>query len=138
MSISVLILTLNEEINLPECLDSCSWCDDIVVFDSFSSDRTREIAAAGSARFIQRRFDNYATQRNAALTEVQYKHPWVLMVDADERTPDDLVLEMQQAVANADTDTVLFRMRRKDYFLSRRLSNVVRQTRAPGPRAGGA
>jgi len=119
MSISVLILTLNEEINLPECLDSCSWCDDIVVFDSFSSDRTREIAAAGSARFIQRRFDNYATQRNAALTEVQYKHPWVLMVDADERTPDDLVLEMQQAVANADTDTVLFRMRRKDYFLSR-------------------
>ena len=82
-SISVLILTLNEEVNLPECLDSCSWCDDIIVFDSFSGDRTPDIAAAKGARFIQRRFDNYAAQRNAALTEVQFKHPWLLMVDAD-------------------------------------------------------
>ena len=118
-SISVLILTLNEEVNLPECLDSCSWCDDIIVFDSFSGDRTREIAAVKHARFFQRRFDNYAAQRNAALTEVQFKYPWVLMLDADERVPDDLALEMRRAVAEADGDTVLFRMRRKDYFLGR-------------------
>ncbi|MGA2190456.1 MAG: glycosyltransferase family 2 protein [Steroidobacteraceae bacterium] len=118
-SISVLILTLNEEINLAACMDSCAWCDDIIVFDSFSGDRTREIAAMKNARFIQRRFDNYAAQRNAALTEVQFKHPWVLMIDADERVPNDLAAEMQRAVANADTDTALFRMRRKDFFLGR-------------------
>jgi glycosyltransferase involved in cell wall biosynthesis len=118
-SISVLILTLNEEVNLAECVDSCSWCDDIIVFDSFSGDRTPEIAAAKHARFIQRRFDNYAAQRNAALTEVQFKHPWVLMVDADERIPPDLALEMERAVAQADAETVLFRMRRKDFFLGR-------------------
>ncbi|MGO9513639.1 MAG: glycosyltransferase family 2 protein [Steroidobacteraceae bacterium] len=118
-SISVLILTLNEEINLAECMDSCAWCDDIVVFDSLSSDRTREIAVSKAARFIQRPFDNYAAQRNAALMDVQYKHPWVLMIDADERTPSDLVIEMLEAVAHADSDTVLFRVRRKDFFLGR-------------------
>jgi glycosyltransferase involved in cell wall biosynthesis len=118
-SISVLILTLNEEINLAECIDSCAWSDDIVVFDSFSTDRTREIAAAKAVRFVQREFDNYAAQRNAALTQVPYKHPWVLMVDADERTPMGLVQEMTAAVATADSDIALFRMRRKDYFLGR-------------------
>jgi glycosyltransferase involved in cell wall biosynthesis len=116
-SISVLILTLNEEVNLAECLDSCAWSDDIVVFDSFSTDRTPKIAARPGVRFIQRRFDNYAGQRNAALADVQFRHAWVLMVDADERTPVDLVAEMTQAVANADPDTVMFRMRRKDFFL---------------------
>ncbi len=118
-SISVLILTLNEEVNLAECIDSCAWCDDIVVFDSFSSDRTPVIAAGKPVRFLQRRFDNYAAQRNAALTEVPFKHPWVLMVDADERTPADLVVEMTHAVASADRDTVMFRMRRKDFFMGR-------------------
>ena len=118
-SISVVILTLNEEVNLAECLDSCVWSDDIVVLDSFSSDRTREIATGKGARFLQRRFDNYAAQRNAALSEVRFKHPWVLMVDADERTPPDLVAEMNRGVANADSDTVMFRMRRKDFFLGR-------------------
>ena len=117
--ISVVILTLNEEMNLAECIDSCAWSDDIVVFDSFSTDRTQEIAAHRGVRFIERRFDNYAAQRNAALTEVQYRHSWVLMVDADERTPNDLAAEMARAVANAESDTVMFRMRRKDFFLGR-------------------
>jgi glycosyltransferase involved in cell wall biosynthesis len=118
-AISVLILTLNEETNLTECLQSCSWCDDIVVFDSFSDDRTVEMATRHGARIVQRRFDNYAAQRNAALTEIQYRNPWVLMLDADERTPTDLEDEMQRAVACVDDAVVLFRVRRKDFFLGR-------------------
>jgi len=118
-SISVLILTLNEEVNLAECIDSCAWCDDIVVFDSHSTDRTREIAFEKGVRFLQRKFDDYAAQRNAALNEVHFKHPWVLMVDADERTPPELAEEMIRAVAVADADTAMFRMRRKDFFLGR-------------------
>src|SRR6202051_3440356 len=82
VSVSVLILTLDEEVNIEACLDSLSWCDDVVVFDSLSKDRTREIALAKGARVIELAFDNYAAQRNAALTTVSYKHPWVLMVDA--------------------------------------------------------
>jgi glycosyltransferase involved in cell wall biosynthesis len=115
--VSVLILTLNEETNLAECIDSCAWSGDIVVFDSLSQDRTREIALAKGARVIDRAFDNYAAQRNAALTTVTYKYPWVLMVDADERVPPELAREVAAAVASARADTAMFRMRRKDFFL---------------------
>jgi glycosyltransferase involved in cell wall biosynthesis len=118
-AISVLILTLNEESNLAECIDSCAWSDDIVVFDSLSQDRTAEIARDKGARVFERRFDNYAAQRNAALTTVSYLHEWVLMVDADERIPQDLVAEMQTAVAAAGDEVALFRMRRKDFFLGK-------------------
>ncbi len=117
--ISVLILTFNEETNLAACLDSCAWCDDIVILDSYSTDRTREIALARGVRFIQRPFDHYAGQRNAGLTEISYRHPWVLMVDADERTPSDLVAEMAERISAVDEDTALIRMRRKDFFLGR-------------------
>jgi glycosyltransferase involved in cell wall biosynthesis len=115
--VSILILTLNEEVNLAECIDSCAWSDDIVVFDSLSADRTCEIALAKGARVIDRAFDNYAAQRNAALTTVTYKYPWVLMIDADERVPQDLAEEIAAAIAVAQADTAMFRMRRKDFFL---------------------
>lgn len=117
--VSVLILTLNEEVNLADCLASCAWSDDIVVFDSLSSDRTVDIARERGARVVQRPFDNYAAQRNAALGTVTYKHPWVLMVDADERVPADLAAEIAAAVARAGDEVALFRMRRKDYFLGK-------------------
>lgn len=118
-AVSVLILTLNEEVNIGECLDSCRWSDDVLVFDSFSSDRTREIALMKGARVVQRRFDDYAAQRNAALSTVTYAHPWVLMVDADERVPADLAAEIAASVCSVDEQVVMFRMRRKDFFLGK-------------------
>jgi len=117
--VSILILTLNEEINLPACIDSCAWSDDIVVFDSMSKDRTLQFAQEKGARIVQRHFDNYAAQRNAALTTVDYKHPWVLMVDADERVTPELAREITKAVGGASADVAMFRMRRKDYFLGK-------------------
>lgn len=116
MSISILILTLNEEANLPQCLDSVSWSDDIVVFDSLSTDRTVEIAESVGARVFKRRFDNYAAQRNAALSDVEYKNPWVLMVDADERWPKPMYDEMRRAMPNGN-DVSLYHFRRKDMFM---------------------
>jgi len=119
IGVSVLILTLNEETNLGECLDCCSWCDDIVVFDSLSTDRTREIALARGARVIERQFDDYASQRNAALQTVNYAHSWVMIIDADERIPTDLVTEITDRIETVSADTVMFRMRRKDFFMGR-------------------
>src|SRR5437899_10258414 len=100
--VSILILTLNEEANLPACLESVRCSDDLVVFDSFSSDRTVEIAKAAGARVVQRKFDNYADQRNAALTEVTYRHPWVLMLDSDECLSPNLRAEIQHVVVPPD------------------------------------
>ncbi len=118
--ISVVILTYNEEINLPDALASLvGQCDDVVVFDSFSADSTVEIGRTSGARIFQRAFDNYAAQRSAALETVSFKYPWVLMLDADERVPSELWRELQSTLATASDGVTLFRLRRKDFFMNR-------------------
>jgi glycosyltransferase involved in cell wall biosynthesis len=119
MGISVLVLTLDEQVNLPGCLQSVSWSDDVVVLDSHSTDQTAAIARAGGARVVQRTFDNYANQRNFGLRELQYRNPWVLMLDADERVPEDLRQEMFAATAAVSDDVALYRMRRRDHLFGR-------------------
>src|SRR5271167_3227082 len=113
--ISVLILTRNEQLDLPGCLASVAWSDDIHVFDSFSTDATPEIAKAAGAQLHQRVFDDYATHRNAAL-QVAFTHPWVLLLDADERLTPGLCSEMQAAVAQAPAEIGGFRLRRRDFL----------------------
>lgn len=119
MKFSVLILTLNEERNIRDCLKSVDFCDDVVVFDSFSSDATVEIAKLSGARVVQREFDNYAAQRNASLNNVKYKYEWVLILDADERVPIELHSEIRSNLDIVDSQTTLFRMRRQDMFLGK-------------------
>jgi glycosyltransferase involved in cell wall biosynthesis len=119
MAISILILTLNEEINIRDCIQSVPWCDDVVVFDSFSTDRTPELAGECGARFFQRKFDDYASQRNAAIHEVDYKNPWLFILDADERMTPELHAELEEAVRLADAAITMFRVRRKDMFMGR-------------------
>jgi glycosyltransferase involved in cell wall biosynthesis len=113
--ISVLILTRNEEQDLPECLDSVAWSDDIHVLDSESTDDTPEIGRQRGVTVTTRRFDNYAAQRNAGM-QLAFKHPWVLVLDADERPTSELSAEMQQAVALAPENVSGFRMRRRDFL----------------------
>jgi glycosyltransferase involved in cell wall biosynthesis len=81
---SVLILTLNEEHNLPRCLASVAGCTDLVVLDSGSTDGTVQLAEAAGARVFTRPFDNFAHQRNHAQKQIPFRHPWVFHLDADE------------------------------------------------------
>ena len=118
MNISVVILTFNEEKNLPDCLASVNWSDDIVIFDSFSTDNTLAIAQQAGVRIFQRTFDGYASQRNAALA-VDYKYKWVLMLDADERLTPEVLTELQQKLNQPQNEVTLYRMRRKDMFMGR-------------------
>lgn len=90
MGVSVMIMTLNEEANLPGALRSLSWCDDVVVFDSYSSDRTIEIAEEMGARVVQRKFDSFGPHQTWGLKNIEYKYRWVFMLDADERMTDGL------------------------------------------------
>ena len=71
--ISVLILTRDEEQDLPGCLDSVAWCDDIHILDSESTDGTVEIARQRGATVTTRRFDTYAAQRNAGM-QLPFRH----------------------------------------------------------------
>lgn len=117
MPISVLIPTKNEARDLPGCLASLSWCDDIQVFDSFSTDATIKIAETAGARVTQRVFDGYASQKNAALHSLSFKYRWILMLDADERVTPALVAEMQAWVKSAPEEVVAVRIQRRDYLL---------------------
>jgi glycosyltransferase involved in cell wall biosynthesis len=113
--ISVLILTRDEEQDLPGCLDSVAWSDDVHILDSESTDRTIEIARHRGAIVTTRRFDAYAAQRNAGV-QLPFKHPWVLVLDADERPTAELSAEMQQAVAIVSENVSGFSIRRRDFL----------------------
>ena len=114
--ISVLILTKNEEADLPGCLESVAWCDDVFVFDSCSTDGTAEVARRHGANFAQREFDGYASQRNAALDGLPFRHEWIFILDADERCTPQLAREMQAAASGAAADVNGFRLRRRDFL----------------------
>jgi glycosyltransferase involved in cell wall biosynthesis len=113
--ISVLILTCDEEQDLPGCLDSVTWSDDVHVLDSGSTDHTTEIARQRGAVVTTRHFDTYAAQRNASM-QLPFRHAWVLVLDADERPTADLSTEMQQAVAIVPANVSGFRIRRRDFL----------------------
>src|SRR5689334_23449216 len=114
-----MIFTLNEELHLPSCLDALAWCDDVIVIDSFSTDRTEEIARSRGARFLQRRFDGFGSQRNWALAEGAPVHEWVLVLDADERVTPELVAEMAAVLAAPPAGVGAFRLRRRFYMWGR-------------------
>jgi len=95
-SLAAIVLTRNEEQHLPDCLRSLAWAPERIVFDSFSTDRTVALAEAGGARVVQRVFDNYAGQRQAALGATHAD--WVLFVDADERATPALAAEVTRAL----------------------------------------
>ena len=118
-NVSVMIMTYNEEANIEACLRSVSWSDDIVVLDSFSGDRTVEIARAFGARVFQRAYDNEAGQRSFGITGIAYRNAWVYTPDADEITPDDLRDEMLAIAADPTRPESQFRARYKNMFMGR-------------------
>lgn len=115
--IAGLVLTLNEAINIEKCIRSLSFCDTIVVFDSFSKDDTLLIAKRNGAEVYQRVFDNYAAQRNAALRIIQPKFDWVLMIDADEVISESLKEEILSETQKETNDIAMYLVRRKDHFM---------------------
>jgi glycosyltransferase involved in cell wall biosynthesis len=101
---SVVILTLNEERALPDCLASIRGCNDIVLLDSGSTDGTVALAREAGARVFTRPFDTFAGQRNYAQKEVKFLNPWVFHLDADERMTAKLDEECRRAAARKDLD----------------------------------
>lgn len=121
--VSVLIITKNEEQDLPGCLLSVAACDDVHVLDSFSTDRTCEVAASLGAQVHQRTFDTYAAQRNAGLS-IAYKYPWLLVLDADERANPGLMQALSIRTSQAPAQVAAFRLRRRDHFLGQWLQHA--------------
>ena len=90
--LSACIIAMDEEDRLSDCLASLAFCDEILVVDSHSSDRTREVAAAAGARVIERDWPGHVAQKEFAIRAAE--NDWVLCVDADERISPELKQEI--------------------------------------------
>jgi glycosyltransferase involved in cell wall biosynthesis len=122
--VSILILTLNEESSLSACLASVAWSDDIVVFDSMSTDRTVAIARAAGARVVQRPFDDWATHQNWAAANISFRHPWVYYADADERVTPELRDELLRIAADPAAPHAAYRVRFRNRLAGRWLRHA--------------
>ena len=125
MSISILILTLNEESNLPACLASVKWSDDIVVLDSYSSDRTCYIAKDFGARVVQRQFDNWSSHYNWAMENIHFKNSWVFYLDADERMTESVCEEARLIASDRWRSEVAYYCGRKNYFMGKWIKHAM-------------
>ena len=124
MNLTVHILTLNEEVNLPHALHSVAgWADQIIVVDSFSQDRTVEIARDFGAEVYQNKFITHVQQRNWALEHPTNRHDWVLYIDADEQVTPELREEIEQVLQDVPDEVGGFEMRRRYIFLGRWLKH---------------
>ncbi|MCU7547504.1 glycosyltransferase family 2 protein [Chitinophagaceae bacterium LB-8] len=99
--ISVIILTKNEAINLPACLQSVAWSDDVHVLDSGSTDETIEIAYNHGVSVSSNPFESFAKQRNYALDHLPVRYEWILFLDADEIVNEQFRIALFEAVSNA-------------------------------------
>lgn len=118
--ISVIILTHNEERNIIDCLDSVKWCDEILVIDDNSEDRTVELAKKeGALVFSSNLNGNFSRQRNFGLSKA--KGDWILFVDADERITDPLRYEIQSVISDGMNPYDGFRINRKDVLWGKQL-----------------
>src|SRR5579859_6580220 len=101
LPVSVLVPTLDEELNLPDCLRSLhNWADEVFVIDSYSQDRTVAIAREFGAEVVQHRFESYSRQKNWALDTLPFRNEWVLILDADERLTPELRCEIERALCS--------------------------------------
>lgn len=135
LHVSVLILTKNERQDLPGCIQSVSsWCDDIHVFDSGSTDGTVAMAEGLGARVTQRSYPgsdapfggDEAAHRTWGLREIPFKHEWLLLLDADERATPHLVQAMRERLApGVKPDCAAFRFCRRDHFMGTWLRHVT-------------
>jgi glycosyltransferase involved in cell wall biosynthesis len=115
-TLSVAIITRNEEANLERTLGSVAWADEIVVLDSGSNDRTEEIARSFRSRFFLETWKGFAAQKNSALEKCS--GDWVLSLDADEALSDELAKEIWELLEN-DPPFDGYALPRRNLFLGR-------------------
>ena len=117
--VSVLVPIKNEAENLPRCLSSVSWADEIFVVDSQSTDVSAEIAQRHGAKVVQFEFNGtWPKKKNWALEHLPFKNNWVFILDADEVLPAEAETEFARAIANAG-EIVGYWINRRFFFLGR-------------------
>lgn len=114
--LSVAIITYNEEEEIKDCLESVKWADEIVVVDSFSTDKTLDICRQYTNKVFQHEWSGYSNQKNYAINVTT--NPWILILDADERVSERLTKEIKE-ILDKDLGVDGYYIPRKSYFLGR-------------------
>ena len=114
--LSVVVICFNEEAILDKCLAAVQWADEIIVLDSFSTDRTVEIARQYTTRVFQNEWQGYAHQKTLALSHAS--HSWILSLDADEVVSPELAEEIRSVLAR-EPDLAGYRVPRMTFYLGR-------------------
>ena len=122
--LSACIIALDEERDIAECLRSVDFCDEIVVVDSGSRDRTREIAAASGARVVEQPWLGFAAQRNVAIDHARGQ--WILEVDADERVSPPLAAEIAAWLTDPPEGVRIGALPRREVLVGHRLGPAVK------------
>ena len=123
-NLTIIILTKNEEKNLEKCINSFKGvAQRIVIIDSFSTDKTVELAKSLGAEVYEHQFENHATQFNWALDNINLKTKWVMKVDADEELTSELADEIGEKLDNLPTKVNGVVLRRRVYFMGRWLKH---------------
>ncbi len=116
--LSALVLTYNEEDHIADCLESINWIEQIIVVDSFSDDRTKEICKQyANVSFYENDFKDFASQRNFGLNKI--KTDWVFVIDADERVTEELREEILEILNETEAKAEGYEIARKNYFLAK-------------------
>jgi glycosyltransferase involved in cell wall biosynthesis len=118
--ISAIILTKNEEKNIKDCLEGLSWCEEKIVIDDNSEDRTTEVAQELGAKIYKRHLTNFSDQRNYAIEKA--KGDWILFIDADERISSALWYEIMQHINEPIENTNGFFLKRIDLMWGKELN----------------
>jgi len=113
--LTVIIPAKNEEHNIRECIETAAWADEVIVCDSFSTDRTCEIAAGCAASVVQHEYVHSAAQKNWIIPQASCE--WVMILDADERITPELRAAVESAINSGKHDG--YRVRRRTTFLAR-------------------
>ncbi|HYP16958.1 MAG TPA: glycosyltransferase family 2 protein, partial [Opitutus sp.] len=123
--VSVLIPIRNEAANLPRCLESVAWAEQIVVVDSQSTDDSEQIARRHGAEVVQFHFNGiWPKKKNWALENIPFRHEWVLILDADEVMPPEAEAEIAEVVATNGGGHAGFWINRRFMFMGRWLRHA--------------
>lgn len=118
--ITAIIPTFNEEVHIKSAIESVLWCDEIIVVDSFSTDKTVEIVKSfPQVRLLQHEYEHSAAQKNWTIP--QATHPWIFLLDADERPTPELVEEVK-SVVKTGTKFSAFWIYRRNNFMGKRIN----------------
>ena len=120
VTISAVIITLNEEKNIKRCLNSLKWTDEIIVIDSGSTDKTCDIAKKMGVKVFHNPWPGYGMQKCFGIEKTT--HPWVIVIDADEEVTQELAKNIKSAIKSASENSC-YKLKRSAYFLGKKIKH---------------